>query len=425
MNISSQSSPLPSERGPDLKYEVLRNKESFLSLRTDWDRIFSENQEDNFYISFDWFYAVIFLYRQYPKNLYVITIRSHGDVVAIIPCCISISRIRFSRKKSLELIGNLYSPYRGCIVKKGQENVSANGFLEFLLESKSGDWDVINFEGLSAKDPFITAFNSAVNNNKLEYMKINQFVNVISDLGKCKDFEDYFQLIDKKRTSIKKQINMLNREGDFEIVLTSKPDHDIEKSIDDYYDIYNRSWKEKEGDPNFHKELARYLIGRGFLRLFILYYRKKTDDAEKPDRPSISFRSYQSSINPDQTIPKDSVPIAAIYFILLKKKAYYVKTAYREDYSKYSPGTVLFWFATKYLLEEDHSELIDHQIGDEKYKFEWAGKIHETRFRLLIANPERLFVLAELWSENHIAPLLREAKKWVQNYRIFRGATAK
>jgi hypothetical protein len=403
----------------DLHYEILRSRGEFLSLKSVWERIFNENHETNFYLSFDWFSFLVNHKSNHFKNLYIITVFSGADVIAIIPSYIKLRRQCFLRHNSLELIGNIYSPYRGCLVKSGVEGEVAEGLVDFLLSRGSEDWRLIFFEGLSDKNPFIHALNDAIKGHNLFYYKEDQFPNIVCDISPFQSSENYFRSLKRTfRDPIKRHINMMNRDGAFDILLFHEEHQDIERCMDDYYDIYAKSWKKKEGDPLFHRELARYLVKKGLLRIFILYMTDNNIDADKEVYSPV-LTSYQSSINPDCPILPKVIPVALCLFILFGRHAFFLKTSYREDYAKYGPGITLMWFSFKYLLDVEHVQIIDYQRDFEPYKISFGGKIHEIRFQLLIGNPRSYLVSVDLKCRETLVQLLRKLKGW--GLSILRG----
>lgn len=402
-----------------MDFEIVRTYERFLSLRDDWDGLLKENNNTNFYLTFDWFYAVLSFSQNPPRNLYIVKVRSEGNVVAFIPCFITKKRLRFFSLRCLELIGNIYSPYRGCIVKKEKENEVVDGLVEFLTSDRANEWDIIRFENLSPKDSFVSRFGAAFKKRNARCRRIDDFVNVIIDFSSFKNSEEYFKSLSKKtRRNIKQDINRINRDGDFDIVLTMDRDQDLDVSMSHYKAIYDASWKKSEAHPDFHSKLAKYVIGKKCLRLFVLYYRP-FDMGDDQDEVLHTFPSLRSEIQRGRAVPDDYIPLAAFYVIYYGGHAYALKTAYREEYSKYSPGTVIFCFLVKYLIDADKCKIIDLQKGDDAYKFKW-GEINETLIKYHIANPKSIRANFELWNEHHLISKVKKTKDWIS---VKRAAT--
>ena len=410
----------------DLKFEIIHTIEEFLSLRSSWDSIFNENHNTNFYLSYDWFYFLLCINKKVPQDLYIILARSGAEIVAIIPCYINQRRAFFFQHKTLEIIGNKYSPYRGCLLKRDQEREVANGFINFMLIDGKMDWEVISLEDISNLDPFIVELRSALHEYDLQTSREDTFDNIICDLSSYSTSDSYFKSFKKSfREPIKRHINQMNQKGGFNILLPLSSNTDIERLMDDYYDIHARSWKKEDSDPLFHRQLVKHLFENGFLRLFILYMNQESSKMGS-DGSDVFFSSYQSSIVPDCAIPSRAIPVAVNYFIVCGNYSYFFKTLYRADYAKYGPGITLMWYSFKYLLEAEHIKIIDYEKGPEDYKFKFGGHNHEKRFRLLIGNPKSLLSRIDLLCRYHLYPPLRRIKRRVLHLlrnRIYKGYT--
>ena len=304
----------------------------------------------------------------------------------------------------------MYSPYRGCLIKAGLEREIAYGLADFLIKEKTDDWQIINFENLPKKNLFVTAFSIALAENGMSPHAEDQYENIILDFSPFPDSDVYFRSFKKTfREPIKRHINNMNRDGGFEIVLVQNPHQDIERCMDDYYDIYARSWKKQENDPLFHRHLAQYLSEKGGLRLFILYLYESVNNSQAQGFVA-PLPSYQSSVQPDHPVPLKGIPIAANFFILRGEKAYFLKTSYREDYAKYGPGIVSIWFSYKYLMDVEHVKSVDLQRGYEDWKIKFGGMINEMRFQLMIGNPQKPLARLDLMLRVNLVPVLRRLK---------------
>jgi CelD/BcsL family acetyltransferase involved in cellulose biosynthesis len=390
---------------------VLRTREEFQSLREDWERLSAEADEPEFYLSFDWFHAVLHLAQDAPEQPYLVTVRSDGGLVAVLPGCLATRRLRLFSYRSLELIGNIYSPLRGCPVKPGHEDAVADALTEFLLDKGRDDWELLHFEAVSEHDAFMTRLLDRLRASGARARRVPQFENVVTDRPDSGGSVAYFQGLSKSlRQSVRSGINRMNREGDFDVVLVTKTGPDMENAMMDYYDIYGESWKREEGDPEFHRKLARHLAAKDRLRLFMLYYRERGEGEEEAEHP---ITSWEHMVEPDRLIPEGYFPVAACLFVVYGRQAYFLKTAYREDYRRFSPGSVLFWLAARNLFDAGQALVIDHQKGDESYKLRW-GEVHESRLAYQVAHPGSLRARLELWNEDRVIPKLRTAKRWVR-----------
>jgi CelD/BcsL family acetyltransferase involved in cellulose biosynthesis len=386
---------------------VLTSVANLSEIKSDWDTILEENSEHNFYYSFDWIFAACHFFIHPVSRPFIVCIREGKKPIAIIPCCINRRRLRLFSFNSLELIGNIYSAYRGGIVLKGREADAAQALANLLTHRQQ--WDMIHFDDLPASNPFLVAFHQACHSQRNMITRItDQYANLVYDILPGMRASAYWQSRAKNhRQNIRSAINKLNREGRFTIVLISRPDQNIQTAMDHYYDIFNHSWrKEPEISPQFHRHLAAYLASNGKLRLFVLYYKKGayTDDIDQ------ILSSYESKIDSQQTIPDSYVPIATSFFAVNGFYAGLLKTAYREDYAAYSAGTVLSWFSVKWLLDVDHVNLIDFQKEDDDYKYKW-GRLNDMHILFQAANPRCPLAMLEIWGEKNLIPVLRKIKK--------------
>ncbi len=391
------------------QFQIVRSTPEFSELRSEWDTLLAQSSERSFYLSYDWFHAVLCLSGLPAGELYLTLVRRQGQLLGIIPCRIVSRRFRVFTLRSLELIGNIYSPFRGCLLARGEESMIAEAWAEFVLRQRRDDWEVMLWEGVSLGDPVVRALMSV---SPVQPLLSSDFATVVTDLSQFSTAEGFYRALSKNvRQTIRTQITRMNREGCFQVVLTQGEALEPLLAMKHYKEIYCHSWKEPEPDLEFHTRLAAYLAPRGMLRLFILYFASDL----KGVKPYIA--SYNSPIRGGDP-PEGWIPLAACLFVLHDNQAYFLKTAYREEFARLGAGTVVFWFATKHLLEQDRVERIDHQKGGETYKLRWAGHVHETRRRLRLANPLFPRSLAEMWIERGlVAPYrrLRSTLRALQN----------
>ncbi|MEP3227455.1 MAG: GNAT family N-acetyltransferase [Parasphingorhabdus sp.] len=117
----------------------------------------------------------------------------------------------------------------------------------------------------------------------------------------------------------------------------------------DYCDVYNRSWKPEEGNPEFIKNIAKQEAKAGCLRLGLAYI--------------------------------DGAPVAAQFWTVENGEALIHKLAHVEDATKSSPGTLLSVAMFQHAIDVDRVKLIDFGTGNDPYKKEWMEDVR-TRYRL-------------------------------------------
>jgi hypothetical protein len=389
-----------------IKIKTINSVDDFLSLEDDWHELSADGCNDSFYLSYNWFYIILKLWDDPQKDIRIICIYDDNQLIAIIPTCIKKTLRRFFSFRILEIIGNIYTPLRGCVVRKNKEQLAAEALVSLL--TSSSEWDMIRFDDMSENDLFLNALVGKFRNEGIRCYLTNQYDNMVIDLSSIGDSSTYWNGLGASvRRNIKTRINKLNRDGSFDIILTTKLGQDLDNSILNYFKIYEKSWKIQETDQKFHLSLFRYLAEKGLLRLFTMYHCNK---AESSTEVSMMFSSYQSSIQDCCPVPKDSIPIATFFYLVYEKTAYFLKTAYREDYSQYSPGSVTMWFLIKWFIDVEKISTIDFQKGNDTYKYMWAI-VKEKRVLCKIANPRSFKASLALWAQYKVIPYVFLIKK--------------
>lgn len=379
---------------------LITSLEDFWPLRRDWEKIQSDNQEDGFYHSFDWYEAVCRFCAEPYCSLFILRIHDGDRTVALLPCWIIRKRPRLITHNSLEFIGNIYSASRGGMVLKGWEGEVADAAVDFML-SQRALWDIAYLEFLPSRDPLLSALERSFEKRSVITRMVEQYANIIVDIDAGQDAQNYWDSRSKSfRQHIRRYLNRLNREGRAAIILTSSPDQSVDAAMDHYEDIYRCSWKEAECHPKFHRELASYLVPKGKLRLFTLYYKPGT-----PERSNSGFLPIHEE-DAARRVSQGYTPMASVYCVVNGSYAAILKTAYRQDCARYSPGTLLSWHAIQWLLERDKATIIDFQRDGDAYKYKW-GRFRDMHMLLKAASPSSPLAMAETLGEKILIPVLR------------------
>lgn len=146
------------------------------------------------------------------------------------------------------------------------------------------------------------------------------------------------QLRNTVRRKAKKNIVSIRIESEFS-----------EEHWADYCDVYDKSWKPEEGNPDFLKNIAKQEAKAGCLRLGLAYI--------------------------------DGKPVAAQFWTVENGEALIHKLAHIADATKSSPGTLLSVAMFQHVIDVDGVKLIDFGTGNDPYKREWMEDVR-TRYRL-------------------------------------------
>ena len=151
----------------------------------------------------------------------------------------------------------------------------------------------------------------------------------------------------KMRTTLKRKRNKLS---------VRLIDHFEADAWDCYEDIYTRSWKPAEGDPQFLRQFALREGRAGRLRL--------------------AFADYEG------------LPIAAQFWTVENGQAYIHKLAHLEEHRHLSAGTVLTAAVFERVIDTDAVHCIDFGTGNDPYKRDWMEEVRP-RYRLDCLDPRQ------------------------------------
>jgi len=132
----------------------------------------------------------------------------------------------------------------------------------------------------------------------------------------------------------------------------------LEFGIAAYQSVYSSSWKIPEPFPEFMPSLIRMLARNGWLRLGV------------------------ATLN--------ELPIAAQIWIVAHGRASIFKLAYREDFKRYSAGTLLSAKLMECVIDTDRVKEVDYLIGDDPYKASWMTHRRE-RWGIIAYNPKSVY----------------------------------
>lgn len=129
------------------------------------------------------------------------------------------------------------------------------------------------------------------------------------------------------------------------IAIQQHDDAGLEAAIAAFEQVYAKSWKQPEPQPDFIPGLCRTAARAGWLRLGVLYLGDK--------------------------------PVAAQLWLTHGGIANIYKLAYDEEAARYSAGTVLTAAMFEQALDHDRVAEVDYLNGDEPYKRDWMSARRE------------------------------------------------
>ncbi|GGD75321.1 GNAT family N-acetyltransferase [Lacimicrobium alkaliphilum] len=239
--------------------------------------------------------------------------------------------------KHLYSMSNYYSPMFGLCTEEEEtpdckEVVAvASGFFD--------KFDLINICPLTHEQALLwkSAFDSAGFKSYIYYYSVNWFHDDIEGVDSF-----WAQRSSRLKNTIKRKRRKLEKLGEYKVVLTDTMDSDLEMLLNDYHQVYAKSWKQREASTEFIDQICRYQKSQGELRFGFVYHFEK--------------------------------PVAVQLWFVNDRTAYIYKLAYDEQYTHLSVGTVLSAAIFEYVIANDRVTKIDFLTGDDPYKQDWMNK---------------------------------------------------
>lgn len=170
-----------------------------------------------------------------------------------------------------------------------------------------------------------------------------------------RSYPEYFVgLPSNLRHNITRGQARLSRHGSWQVRIIVGLGPDLDWALRSYTAVYQSSWKQPEPFPDFIDNFCRMGAGQGWLRLGVLTL--------------------------------DEKPIAAQIWMTKDGTASIYKLAYDNDFSRFSPGSVLTSKMMEYAIDSDGVQLVDYLTGDDPYKKDWMSHRRE-RIGVVAFNP--------------------------------------
>lgn len=320
----------------------------FEKLRVAWDNLANKDGAYMPFLCFDWFKIWLDHFLE-DNKLLILLLHKGGELVTIAPCLIREGKFRGISVRKIDLIGNVYSPFRYFLFSElsDEERIKHVSFVFQFLSKNYRNWDIINLSSIPEEKNCFDVLKKAIEQKGLRNGDFVSYGDWYLDEIEYSGDQYFKSLPDKIRKDISYCKRRLERMGKYEFKLI-RGDEDIDHYMDLYYEVYSKSWQEKEGiGPNFHRDLAKMAVEKDWLRLGFLYF--------------------------------DNLPIASQFWLICNDTAYILKTVYNQEFKKHSPGKILTSEIVKYVIDIDKVKTIDYVQGDEAYKQDWTPKRRERK----------------------------------------------
>lgn len=327
-------------------------------IRRDWERIYQADSKSQIYCSWSWFNGWA---RRAGSKWIVVTVKDlvSDTYVAFFPLCIENKKLfNISLIKRMYNTGIPFSYYTGFLCLPKHENRAIEAIADFIMHNIN--WDT--FEMKFIRDPRIESFVKYFPKTKYRTNLNNSLTSLLIKLPDSYNLFLSRNMGKSSRKRIKEKINHIQKNDCYHITVSTY--ESIGKDIDIQCRMWNNRWN-KEYEIEWHRYFMKYFFKIGLLRLTILWTEKK----------------------PIATLSCFSDPLKKTYNAYL--------TSYDPEYSKLSPGIVLFADSIKYAIENEFN-FYDLGTGVYQYKLSFGPQQIKTKYLHIIRKGIRYMFLSKI-----------------------------
>ena len=348
------------------------------SLPEHYAGLFAEASQDCFFLSLPWFRSLEKSVLGTNEVVQIVGVESDEPprtALGALVLKLSKSDNRVFSPRRVDSLTNYYSSYFGPLLARDSGN--ADKVVKMLvseLTSRKPHWDVLNIRPVDLSLPGVQSLHLALGASGLKTQTYFCFGNWYLNVN-GRSYAEYFKDLPNV---IKKNVpyyrRRLEKTALVRVQVCTTLEH-LESAVGDYETIYNSSWRNPEGYPNFIRSFIRTAAEEGWLRLGILYV--------------------------------DDGPAAAQLWIVHGQVASIYKICYAEKFGKFSVGSVLTAYMLEHVLDRDKVSEVDYLTGDDSYKANWMSNRRE-RWGIMAFNPKT--VLGKMGTLRHIGGKMLKTK---------------
>lgn len=327
-----------------IEIEKIERLERFANIRDEWNELLGNSNSDCLFLTWEWVYTW-WKHLAEERRLQILMARSGGRLVGIAPLAWRSRRWRrLLPFPALEFIGasSAGSDYLDFIIRRGEERQTLIALAEYLADNK------LMLELPRVRNTVSNACGFAQETMRQGWTVAQLVTDVCPfiDLS-AHTWESYLaSLGSAHRYNFRRRLRKLEKEWcvSFEQVECEQM---RAVALHMLIELHRKRWRER-GDPGafntrglveFHEELSRLALERGWLRLFVLRL--------------------------------NGTPAAALYGFNYHGTFYFYQSGFDPEFNRYSVGLVTMGLAIRHALEE-RARIYDFLRGDEPYKSLWA-----------------------------------------------------
>jgi len=314
----------------------IESLEEFEKLRSVWGKLIESEEHPTIFKTFEWLNAWWHSFGRDHK-LFVLVIRSGGDVVGVAPLMLS-ERSTFGRwRRTVRFIGTPEADY--CDFIGRDKLLIVKRVMDYLLE-KSEDWTTVDLSQISERSKSIAYLR--------DYLASQRCPSRIRVIETCPAFlfdgdkQDRASFNPKRRKTLRNHFNYLNKGGSLELAEMQDADR-IERHLYSLFHYHVIRWSETATpsrflDPrhrNFYLRLSRKLAPTGGVSLLVL--------------------------------KRQGLPIAYKFNFYYGGTIFNNTPAFNLFYDKQSPGAVINDLSRRYYVKKGY-HCLDYVRGGQPHK---------------------------------------------------------
>ncbi len=370
--------------------------EHLAALRRDWSELFEAAGSPNPFLSWEWQHTWWRNFAQ-RRGLWILEARDHGGhLLGLLALC---ERVSLGGARRFTLMGSGVggADALDVLVRPGFGPAVRAAFAQAIASSLKRS-HILDLEDLPCNTETIPALRAALIPRGVKCAVEPRF--------KCPGFavRGTFaaHLAGMRRREIcLRRCRWFKRQAGFRIEVAERPE-EVPEAIEDFLRLHHLRWDPQGGSDgiprgvteSFHRDVARLLAERGWLRLYRLFVGERS--------------------------------VAAVYGIEVGGRFYYYQSGRDPAWAPRSPGLVL----VARTVEDAYARgLTDYDFlrGSEPYKLDWAGNRRETcalRLRAPGLRSDAGAAAEELYRLAHdAARAIAPARMWSTLQRMRRGVT--
>lgn len=338
------TTPNPRTRRSPLTVERIGDASGFAALRDEWRQLIQTSHADNLFLTWEWLWTW-WKHQASDRQLCILAVRSGKSLVGLAPCCLRSPSLSNGRPlPSMEFLGtgSAGSDYLDIIAGRGFEEESARAIVSHLATKRLMlRWTQLK-RGTSLAAHVVSALDVVGWHTSETPTSVCPFIPLAG-----RTWESYVgSLSAEQRYNYHRKLRRLERDFGVRLDLV-RTAAQCRESIDLLIALHNHRWRERGGSDafhtpglvEFHRDLSRVALARGWLRLYVLRL--------------------------------DGKPAAGLYGFLYHRVFYFYQSGFDAAYSRQSVGLITLGMAIRGAIEEGAEEF-DLLHGSEEYKSHWS-----------------------------------------------------